>query len=177
MRTTELHFHKTEPLRVSGESWTSWPSSRLGRRYHALHFPRGQKSGEADGATGVWGDEVRSRYVAQQFRDPTDDEAYAGTPRTEAIRIMIAAALAESQPLVAADFSVAFLHTPMEGAEKTYVEMPWELRSDGGDDVWELQRALYGLRRAAQLCQAYLTKLILGLRIRAERRRVDDVHP
>jgi hypothetical protein len=109
------------------------------------------------------GDEVRSRYVAQQFRDPTDDEAYAGTPRTEAIRIMIAAALAESLPLVAADFSVAFLHTPMEGAEKTYVEMPWELRSDGGDDVWELQRALYGLRRAAQLFQAYLTKLILGL--------------
>ena len=67
-------------------------------------------------------------------------------------------------PLVAADFSVAFLHTPMDGPDKVHVEMPWELRSDDGDDeVWELQRALYGLRRAAQLFQAYLTKLILGL--------------
>ena len=45
-----------------------------------------------------------------------------------------------------------------------YVEMPWGLRSDDGDDeVWELMRALYGLRRAAQLVQAYPTKLILAL--------------
>ena len=122
--------------------------------------------------TKVWGgrwchrrkaEEVRSRYVAQQFRDPSDEEAYAGTPRTEAIRIMIAVALAEDLPLVSADCSVAFLHTPMDDEDEVYVEIPPEIYDEAKDEVWMLERALYGLRRAAQKFQAYLTQLILNL--------------
>lgn len=108
------------------------------------------------------GEGVRSRYVAQQFRDSAVEDSYAGTPRTEAVRIVMADALHRGVELMCADFSVAFLHTPMDGPEKTYVEMPMELRQEE-DEVWELPRALYGLRQAAQRFQTYLTKLIVDL--------------
>ena len=67
MRTTELHFHRTEPLRGSDASWTSWPSSRLGERCYAPHFPKGRKCGEADGAIDV----RATRYARGTSRSST----------------------------------------------------------------------------------------------------------
>ena len=136
---------------------------KVGRRVPRASLPPGTK---------VWGgrwchrrrlEEVRSRYVAQQFRDLMEEEVYAGTPRTEAIRIMIAIALAMGVPLVPADFSVAYLHTPMDEADQVYVEIPPEIYDADTDEVWLLSRALYGLRKAAQKFQTYLTQLILAL--------------
>ena len=100
---------------------------------------------------------VRSRWVVRQFRDKAEEDVYAGCPGGEAIRCLLAIAVFEEMEIIPGDFSVAFMHTPMTYEE--YVEAPPEWGIDA-DSCWRLERALNGLRKAAQLFQKYLIGLL-----------------
>ncbi len=90
---------------------------------------------------------VRSRYVVRQFRDGgVDHRVYAGTPGPEAVRILLVLATILGQFAGTCDFSVAFMHTPLE--EEVFVEAPLQMGLPW-HQVWRLRRALYGLRCAA----------------------------
>ena len=60
-------------------------------------------------------DKVRSRYVVRQFRDGgVDHRLHAGTPSPEAVRVLLILSIVWNYFAATADFSVAFMHTPLE---------------------------------------------------------------
>ena len=103
------------------------------------------------------GDTVRSRLVVRQFREGTDPSVHAGTPGPAAMRILLTLSAIYSLFAATADFSVAFMHTPM--TEEVFVE-PQEEANLPLDTVGRLRRALNGLRCAAAAFQAYLESLL-----------------
>ena len=56
------------------------------------------------------------------------------------------------------DFSTAFLHVPID--EDTYVLAPKVLWKDGVPVYWKLNKALYGLRKAPQLFNEFLSGIL-----------------
>ncbi len=56
------------------------------------------------------------------------------------------------------DFSTAFLHVPID--EETYVIAPKVLWVDGEPVYWKLARGLYGMRKAPQLFNEYLSGVL-----------------
>ncbi|CAK0853235.1 unnamed protein product, partial [Prorocentrum cordatum] len=106
----------------------------------------------------VWG----TRFVVKQFRDAQAGDFFACTPRTEAVRVLMAAALMLKHVIVTTDFSVAFMHTPVKDGAEIYVEMPPEYGMGHGY-VWRLKRSLYGLREAALRFQEFLESIVVGI--------------
>ena len=104
------------------------------------------------------GDGVRSRYVVQQFKRQMIADAFSGTPGLIVIRVLLAIILIEQTEVIPADFSVAFMRTPL-GNEEVYVEPPRELVPDMSV-VWELKKALNGLVKASQLFQTFLVGIL-----------------
>eukprot|EP00971_Amphidinium_carterae_P118766 2352856-Amphidinium_carterae.1 len=77
----------------------------------------------------IKGDGVRSRYVARQFKNATEEsecDVYAATPRLESVRMLIACALVNKYEIRTGDFSVAFMFTPVPEDIHIYVEAPPE---------------------------------------------------
>jgi len=109
------------------------------------------------------GDQVRCRFVVKQFRDGGIDHSYhAGTPGPEAVRVLITLGLRKGFDIATTDFSVAFMHTPMDKQAETLVEAPPQLEL-GAAFVWKLDKALYGLRVAAKAFQQYLCQILTSL--------------
>ena len=77
----------------------------------------------------------------------------AGVPGSAAARILLILSAIHSLFAATADFSVAFMYSPM--TEEVFVEPPPEANLPRGT-VWRLRRALYGLRCAAAAFQACL---------------------
>ena len=95
------------------------------------------------------GDAVPSRLVVRQFREGTDPSVHADTPGPAAARILLTFSAICSLFAATADFSVAFMHTPM--TEEVFVEPPEEANLPK-DTVWRLC--------AAAAFQAYLGSLL-----------------
>ena len=89
------------------------------------------------------GDSVRSRFVVRQFREGADPSVHAGVQGSAAARILLTLSAIHSLFAATADFSVAFMHSPM--TEEVFVEPPPEANLSRGT-VWRLRRALCGLR-------------------------------
>ena len=109
------------------------------------------------------GDAVRSRLVVRQFRGGTDPSVHADTPGPAAARILLILSAIYSLFAATADFSVAFMQTPM--TEEVFVEPP-EKANLPKDKVWRLRRALNGLRCAAAAFEAHLWSLLEGVGFR-----------
>ena len=90
---------------------------------------------------------VRSRCVIRQFKSNSSDlDVFSGCPGQEAVRILLAVAAHEGLSIIPGDFSVAFMHTPMDYEE--YVEAPPE-SGVTWSQCWLLKKALSGLRKAS----------------------------
>ncbi len=98
---------------------------------------------------------MRSRYVIQQFAYLLPDDAFSGALGKIVTRILLAFAWVFDLVVCPGDFSVAFMHTPLD--EDIYVEPPPELVQDGGV-VWKLKKALNGLKKASQLFGDFLAE-------------------
>ena len=109
--------------------------------------------------------EVRSRYVVRQFKGEYDTDPFSGTPGVEAVRIVLMICSHFNYAAVVGDFSVAFMHTPV-GEETIIIEPPREVEPDKSV-VWQLKKALNGLRSASAMFQKHLFGLMkneLGFR-------------
>jgi histone deacetylase 1/2 len=113
--------------------------------------------------------------VARQFNNSSRDHAYyANTPGFEGMRVPSALASREKLAAFTADFSVAFMHTPINPEEPIYIEPPSEWRAQDPtrrSQVWKLRKALYGLRQAAKGFQDHLSTILedMGfLRVRVQ---------
>ena len=73
----------------------------------------------------------------------------------EAVRIVLAVALRLGLSLIPGDFSVAFMHTPLE--EEVFIEPPREIEPDP-NVIWRLKKALNGLVVASSGFQQFSHK-------------------
>jgi hypothetical protein len=125
-----------------------------------VHVPRSKAMSDPEGkfVKTRWvqtqkGDEVRCRFVAQEFAhgDPRED-LFAGTPPLFAARLLtsrVASAWKKGHTLMVLDVSCAFLYAPIK--RRIYIELPEEdPQSSSGDVVGQLEKALYGTRDAPQ---------------------------
>ncbi len=103
---------------------------------------------------------VRSRYVIRQYKTAVEQDAFSGTPGWTAIRLLLVMSVIEKINVVVGDFSVAFMHTPLEEEEeRVYVEAPIEFEPHG-THVWFLKKALNGLKRASLQFQNFLFNVL-----------------
>ena len=122
-------------------------------------LPRGTKVWTARWCHRKKGDGVRSRFVVRQYANGHDPEMFAGTPGKEAVRVLLAIAIHKGYDIIPADFSVAFMHTPLTG-DPIYITPPDEVNPDG-TKVWRLLKALNGLREAAKQFQEHLASILV----------------
>ena len=117
MKTMERLWILCRSELVSSARRRSWEHSVLVDRATVRRRERcGQHGGVTDGRVTQCEADLRSR----QFREGTDPSVHAATPGPAAARIrLILSAIAAT-----ADFSVAFMHTPL--TEEVFVEPPEE---------------------------------------------------
>ena len=83
---------------------------------------------------------------------------FAGTPGMVCIRILLAICSLEGLSAVPGDFSVAFMHTPLDF--DVFVQPPPEIEPNP-NIAWKLKKALNGLVAAALAFQRYLTSILV----------------
>jgi hypothetical protein len=101
---------------------------------------------------------VRSRLVATEVNTYHGDDVNAGTSPLSLVRLVVSLAASKVQPRALAfhDASVAFFHAQLD--EDIAVSRPPAGTARPGH-VWQLNKALYGTRRASQLWQEYVADM------------------
>eukprot|EP00972_Heterocapsa_arctica_P105451 15538174-Heterocapsa_arctica.AAC.1 len=89
-------------------------------------------------------DDVKARIIVQEVHDGTPRDSYAATPTSMGRRLLMALATRNQWSIQLGDVSTAFLHAPID--ELIFVRPPANLQREG--QLWQLHKALYGLRRA-----------------------------
>ena len=112
------------------------------------------------------GNEVRARIVAKGFTERINDldDIYASTPIFQILRILLTLAIFKQWFVRAGDISTAFLHAPT-GNDNLYMWPPAELYGQHSTIVWQLLKAIYGLRTSPKSWQDFLADVLkqLGL--------------
>ena len=113
------------------------------------------------------GDEVRSRLVARGYDQHIKDldDVYASTPILVSLRLLLAVSLSCDWSIVSADVSTAFLHAELRSDVPIFMMPPSEFYPDAGKNVlWQLQRAMYGLRSAPRDWQDHFASTLRNLK-------------
>ena len=107
----------------------------------------------------------KARLVAKgflQWQGVDFSEVFAPVARTETIRVVVAVACERNWPLFQLDVKSAFLHGPLE--EEVYVQQPPGFVVKGKENqVYKLQKALYGLRQAPRAWNKRIDSFLLDL--------------
>ncbi len=97
------------------------------------------------------GDRVKARIVAQQLNKGSAMDTYAAAPTSVAARLLAMYATEKHYLVKLGDVSTAFLHATLPDDETVLVEPPPSLRRPGR--LWQLKKAVYGLRISPRLLQ------------------------
>ena len=107
-------------------------------------------------------DRYKARLVAQGFSQrPGFDyfEVFAGTPRFEAIRAVLALAACEDMHLRFIDVSNAFLNGEIDA--EVYMRQPEGFERGGRNTVLRLNKAIYGLKQASRQWKQKLVQILV----------------
>lgn len=108
-------------------------------------------------------DRYKARHVTQVFSQrPGFDyfEVFAGTPRFEAIRTVLALAACEDLTLRFIDVSNAFLNGEIDA--EVYMRQPEGFERGGRNVVLRLNKAVYGLKQASRQWKVKLVEILVG---------------
>ena len=108
-------------------------------------------------------DRYKARLVAQGFSQrPGFDyfEVFAGTPRFEAIRAVLALAACEDDHLRFIDVSNAFLNGDIDA--EVYMRQPEGFERGGRNMVLRLNKAVYGLKQASRQWKQKLVHILVN---------------
>jgi hypothetical protein len=104
--------------------------------------------------------------VAKGFTERINDldDIYASTPIFQILRILLTLAIFKQWFVRAGDISTAFLHAPT-GNDNLYMWPPAEPYGQHSTIVWQLLKAIYGLRTSPKSWQDFLADVLkqLGL--------------
>eukprot|EP00972_Heterocapsa_arctica_P110574 16281071-Heterocapsa_arctica.AAC.1 len=87
---------------------------------------------------------VKCRLVACEVKYGEWRDAFAATPTSVSMRLLLQRALVNGWRVVTADVSTAFLHAKLDDDDEIYVLPPETEKKPGY--VWRVRQALYGLR-------------------------------
>ena len=108
-------------------------------------------------------DRYKARLVAQGFSQrPGFDyfEVFAGTPRFEAIRTVLALAACQDEHLRFIDVSNAFLNGEIDA--EVYMRQPEGFERGGKNVVLRLNKAVYGLKQASRQWKQKLVHILVN---------------
>jgi hypothetical protein len=106
---------------------------------------------------------VKARLAVDTSRTPKTKDNYAPTPGIAEARLIIAIAAAEGLDLHQYDVKAAFLNVELK--EKEYMTHPIPSRAAQGY-VWQINKALFGLREASKLWHEHLNCNIIRWKFR-----------
>lgn len=139
------------------------------RRILRSMVPRGKR-----GIPVLWAerwkqDEIRSRPCAQDVKRKQGADYFAATPSPAGPRLLLAVADLMGYDVQTCDLSNAFVHAELD--EKGYCEPTDEDRERAGelkdkDYVWELLKALYGLRKTPEIYSEWFARQMKALGFR-----------
>ena len=108
---------------------------------------------------------VRSRLVAKEFNNKKCDDLFAGTPPVEAMKTIIQMAASGTTPktMMTVDVSRAYVYAKCRS--EMYVELSPEAYEEDRHEkcCWRLEKAMYGMRSAAQDWQHEIKRKMLSI--------------
>ena len=100
------------------------------------------------------GSRYRSRWVAKEFKDTTDEDWFAATPPLEALRAILSDATTgqTEKAVMLNDVSRAFFYAPVQEHHRIYVDLCDEILEEHevGRVCGRLKKSMYGTKAAAQ---------------------------
>ena len=102
--------------------------------------------------------EKKARLCARGDKEEGDftiEEIFAGVIRSENVKLLFALICSLKWPMVVIDVKTAFLNAPLN--KPVYLKIPRGAPFDRGKQLWKLNKALYGLRKAPRAWNDDLT--------------------
>ena len=109
---------------------------------------------------------LKARFVAKGYSQHISDhikETFAASPSSTSLRTLLLHAVLHQYQVTSRDVSSAFLNTPIE--EDIHVQPPPEIYEHRPRVIWNLHRALYGLRTSTKMWQEHLHSTLRGLHL------------
>ena len=123
---------------------------------------KGYKVLDAALVTKIKGDSsVKARICAKEFADHKRTDVFNATPGDTATKIFLARQAKMQKEVLVIDIVSAFLHAGLKEDEKIFLRPPRVCREPGV--LWELQKAVYGLRRSPRDFGEFLVQVLAGL--------------
>ena len=101
------------------------------------------------------GSRYRSRWVAKEFKDSTDEVWFAATPPLEALRAILSDATTGNvaKAVMLNDVSRAFFYAPIQNHRFIYVDLCEEILDEGevGKVCGRLKKSMYGTKPPRRL--------------------------
>ena len=106
----------------------------------------------------------KARIVARgdQLRS-LDSNNFAGTVKSETMRILLAVVAEQDLDHDSLDVKTAFLYPPLKSDDRTWLRRPRGLTDEHMPPVVELLKSIYGLPKASQYFEEYLSVHLLQL--------------
>eukprot|EP00607_Mallomonas_marina_P008932 CAMPEP_0182421592 /NCGR_PEP_ID=MMETSP1167-20130531/6995_1 /TAXON_ID=2988 /ORGANISM="Mallomonas Sp, Strain CCMP3275" /LENGTH=545 /DNA_ID=CAMNT_0024598843 /DNA_START=210 /DNA_END=1847 /DNA_ORIENTATION=+ len=106
---------------------------------------------------------VRLVFRGDRWIDQYDNKTYAGTPRSESVRLLLAIAAAKKMVLASADVKTAFLNSPIPPDQYIYMRRPVGLLDDQMPQIVRLRKCLYGLPMAPAAFRKHSDEALKGM--------------
>jgi len=108
---------------------------------------------------------LKSRFCADgRLQDCDDDETFSPTARISTIRTIISLCAIFGAELRSGDIPGAYLNADIDDDTEVYITQPKGFEVEGKEDwVYELKKALYGLRQAGKLWNSLLHSFLIEI--------------
>jgi hypothetical protein len=90
-------------------------------------------------------------------------ETYAGTVKSESIKLLLGIAAEEDHEICCVDVETAFLHSPLPADQTIYMRHPIGLTDADMPEIVELDKCLYGLPQASNRFREQCDGVLCGL--------------
>ena len=92
-----------------------------------------------------------------------DQDTYAGTVKTDTLRLLLSLAAKHDMDLISHDIKTAFLYSDLETDENIYLRRPNGVTDDVMPPIVQLQKCLYGLPQASKYFDEHLSARLLSI--------------
>ena len=109
-------------------------------------------------------DKYKCRIVARgdMLRTSPDTDLYAGTVRSDSMRLLYSIIAYEDLDLMSIDVKTAFLYPPLPESEVIFMRRPKGIRDDQMPAIMRLRKCIYGLPQASRYFNDHLSATLLS---------------
>ena len=109
-------------------------------------------------------DKYKCRIVARgdMLRTSPETDLYAGTVRSDSMRLLYSIIAHEDLDLMSIDVKTAFLYPPLPDSEVIFMRRPKGIRDDQMPAIMRLRKCIYGLPQASRYFNDHLSATLLS---------------